>query len=142
MKLSARNCFPGTVAGIKRGAINSEVELALPGEKRIVAVITNESVENLGLTSGREAYAIIKAPLVIIAKGAQDLKFSTRNVLTGTVKGIRHGQVNAEISLDISGGLAVSSIITEESVKSMELKEGDEVSALFKASNVILAVKA
>lgn len=142
MKISARNCFPGTVAGIKRGAINSEVELALPGGNKIIAVITNESLENLGLATGSASYAIIKAPLVIIAKGTQDLKFSTRNVLKGSVKDIRHGQVNAEICLALAGGLTASSIITEESVKSMELKEGDEVSALFKASSVILAVKA
>ena len=67
MKLSARNIFKGVVVNVVKGAINSEVTIELPGGAQIVSVITNSSVENLGLKKGKEAYAVIKASNVMIA---------------------------------------------------------------------------
>lgn len=67
MKLSARNILKGVVVDVIKGAINSEVIIELPGGAQIVSVITNSSVENLGLKKGREAYAVIKASDVMIA---------------------------------------------------------------------------
>ena len=141
MKISARNLLQGQVTAVKKGAINAEVDLDLPGNNKIVAVITNESVEKLGLQAGVDAYAIVKAPLVIIAQDIQGMKFSTRNVLDVTVKKVEHGKVNAAISLELAGGITLSAIITEQSVADMGLNEGDRAHALFKASSVILAVK-
>jgi molybdopterin-binding protein len=67
MKLSARNILKGKVVKIVRGAVNSEVTIQLPGGEQIVSIITNASVESLGLKEGREAYAVIKASSVMIA---------------------------------------------------------------------------
>jgi len=66
MKISARNILKGKVVQIIRGAVNSEVVLELPGGTRIVSIITNNSVENLGLSEGKDAYAIIKASSVMV----------------------------------------------------------------------------
>ncbi|NLF74420.1 MAG: TOBE domain-containing protein [Chloroflexi bacterium] len=66
MKISARNTLKGTVKKITPGAVNTEVVIALPGGLEIVSVITKESAENLGLTVGKEAYAVIKASNVMI----------------------------------------------------------------------------
>lgn len=66
MKISARNTLKGTVKKITPGAVNTEVVIALPGGPEIVSVITKESAENLGLTVGKEAYAVIKASNVMI----------------------------------------------------------------------------
>ena len=142
MNISARNLLSGKVIAITPGAVNTEVKLALAEKHEIVAVITNESVAHLGLKVGSEAYAIIKAPLVIIAKGKPDMKFSTRNMLEGTVKQVELGTVNAEVSLELSGGIVLHAVITKASVDGMGLKVGDSATALFKASNVILAVQA
>ena len=142
MNISARNQLSGKVKALRPGAVNSEVELAVAGNQTIVAVITNTSVVHLGLKVGAEAYAIIKAPLVILAKGKPDMKFSTRNILEGTVKKVELGSVNAEVSLELVGGITISAVITKESVQGMGLKAGDIASAMFKASSVILAVKA
>jgi molybdate transport system regulatory protein len=141
MNISARNMLSGKVAAITPGAVNSEVILALAEKQEIVAVITNESVTHLGLKVGSEAYAIIKAPLIILAKGKPDMKFSTRNMLEGTVKRVELGTVNAEVSLELSGGVMLHAVITKASVQGMELKAGDTATALFKASTVILAVR-
>ena len=66
MKISARNILKGKVVKIVRGAVNSEVIIELPGGTRLVSIITNSSVENLGLAEGKEAYAIIKASNVMV----------------------------------------------------------------------------
>jgi molybdopterin-binding protein len=66
MKISARNILKGKVTKVTRGAVNAEVTIELPGGMQLVSIITNSSVENLGLTEGKDAYAIIKASSVMI----------------------------------------------------------------------------
>ncbi len=70
------------------------------------------------------------------------LKLSARNQLRGKVISFRKGAVNAEVNLRLAGGQTVTAVITNESVDRLEFKEGDEAVAVFKSSNVILAVKA
>ncbi|QGU32257.1 TOBE domain-containing protein [Thermochromatium tepidum] len=67
LKTSARNRLCGVVERIVTGAVNTEVVLALDGGTRLTAMITNESVTNLGLAVGRRACALIKASHVILA---------------------------------------------------------------------------
>ena len=65
MKISARNVLAGTVKNVTIGAVNAEVVLALEGGDTVVAIITNHSVDSLGLKEGGAAYAIIKASEVM-----------------------------------------------------------------------------
>ncbi|MEM5436246.1 TOBE domain-containing protein [Paraburkholderia diazotrophica] len=65
-KVSARNCVAGTVASVMKGAVNSEVIIAATGGAQIAAIVTNDSVERLGLASGKAAAAIFKASSVIV----------------------------------------------------------------------------
>jgi molybdopterin-binding protein len=67
MKVSARNLIKGQVTRIEPGAVNSVVTLEIPGGAELVSVITVASVERLGLTVGKQAYAMIKASNVMIA---------------------------------------------------------------------------
>jgi molybdopterin-binding protein len=66
LKLSARNILKGTVKAVTHGAVDSEVIIELSPGVEIVSIITKSSAENLGLTVGGSAYAVIKAPNVII----------------------------------------------------------------------------
>lgn len=66
MKLSARNQLRGTVTEIRRGEAIANVVLDVAGQ-RLVASITVEAVQELGLSEGSEATAIVKASDVIIA---------------------------------------------------------------------------
>jgi molybdopterin-binding protein len=66
MKLSARNVLKGKVIQVVKGAVNSEVTLELPGGEKLVSIITNASVESLGLAEGKEAYAVIKASNIMV----------------------------------------------------------------------------
>lgn len=67
MQLSARNNLKGKVIKLTPGAVNTEVQIQLPGGDVIVSIITKESAENLGLAVGKEAYAIIKASSIMVA---------------------------------------------------------------------------
>lgn len=67
MKLSARNVLKGTIKKVVRGAVNSEVTIQLEGGAEVVSIITNTSVDSLGLKEGVPAYAVIKASNVMIA---------------------------------------------------------------------------
>lgn len=67
MKLSARNTLKGKVVDIKTGMVNVEVDIELPGGAVVTSIITKDSCERLGLTVGKEAYAIMKASSVMVA---------------------------------------------------------------------------
>jgi molybdate transport system regulatory protein len=75
LRLSARNQLRGVVTRVTRGAVNTEVSLALEGATGstpdinstvITAVVTNESATTLALAEGRRAIAVFKASSVIL----------------------------------------------------------------------------
>jgi molybdopterin-binding protein len=66
LKLSARNQLKGTVTAVNKGAAIANVVLDVGGQ-RLVASITVEAVDDLGLTEGTEVTAIVKASDVIVA---------------------------------------------------------------------------
>ena len=66
MKVSARNVLKGKVKKITEGMVNAEVVIELPGGQEIIAVVTKTSEQSLGLSVGKEAYAIVKAASVML----------------------------------------------------------------------------
>ena len=66
------------------------------------------------------------------------MKLSARNQLQGTVRGINRGAAIANVEVDVAGQRVVASI-TVEAVDALELREGDEVTAVIKASDVMIA---
>ena len=68
MKLSARNLIKGRVVDVTRGATTAHVRIDVGGGTVITASITNEAVDDLKLTRGDTAYAVIKASDVMVAK--------------------------------------------------------------------------
>jgi molybdate transport system regulatory protein len=140
MKVSARNIFACTISGLTKGAVNSEVILTMKGGDELVSVITNESVENLGLHVGTDAYALIKASAILIAKDLEETRLSTRNILKGKIIKLIEGAVNTEVILELSGGNTISAIITNASSESLSLRESDPVCAICNSSDIILGV--
>ncbi len=145
MKTSARNQLFGKVESIVRGTVNDEVTLVLPGGQVIVAVLTHESADALGLQPGADACALVKASWVVLAVDdeAEDestLKVSARNQLHGTVETVAAGAVNSEVTLALDGGGTLTAVVTNDSIGALQLDAGRRAIALFKASSVILAV--
>jgi molybdopterin-binding protein len=66
------------------------------------------------------------------------MELSARNQLKTRVKEIKANDISAEVILDVGGQIMVASI-TADSVKRLDLKVGDDVTAIIKASSVMLA---
>ncbi len=69
------------------------------------------------------------------------MKLSARNVLTGTVTQVKKGAVAAQVKIDIGGGNVVTSTVTVDAVEDLGIEVGKKVSAIIKASEVILGVE-
>ena len=68
------------------------------------------------------------------------MKLSARNILKGTIKEIKIGVVNNEIVIQLPGGDEITSVITQTSSDRLGLEVGKSISAVIKASNVMVAV--
>ena len=66
------------------------------------------------------------------------MKVSARNVFAGEVTDIKKGAVNAEVSLTIKGGAAVTAIVTNGAVDNLGLKVGGDAYAIIKATYIII----
>lgn len=67
MKISARNQLKGKVKSVTHGPVSTEVVISIAGGVDITSVITESAAKDLGLKTGSEVYAVIKATNVIIA---------------------------------------------------------------------------
>jgi len=67
------------------------------------------------------------------------MKLSARNQISATVESITHGEAIANVVLD-AGGQRIVASITVEAVRELGIAEGAQVTAIVKASDVMLAV--
>jgi molybdate transport system regulatory protein len=67
LRVSARNQLRGTVTAVIAGSVNGEVKIALPGNRTLTAIVTNEALKELGLVEGAACSALIKSSHVLIA---------------------------------------------------------------------------
>jgi molybdopterin-binding protein len=72
MQLSARNRLPGTIVDVVKGEAAAKVTLQV-GDNHLVALITRESADELGLEAGKQATALVKATDVMILTGDRDV---------------------------------------------------------------------
>lgn len=136
MKLSARNKFIGKVTDVTRGAVNGIVKIELSNGQHITSSITLEAIDDLDITVGKEVTAIIKSTSVLIGRG--QLTLSARNKLSGTIIDINRGAVNAIVKVELPSKVVITSSITLEAVDELDLTVGTEVTAVVKASEVLI----
>ena len=137
MQISARNQIIGTIEKISLGAVNAEIQMKLKSGKSIVSIITNSSVENLGLAINDEVVAVIKSSNVLLSTQT-NLKLSARNSLNGNIEEINIGSVNAEVVVNIGNEDKIVAIVTINSIENMNLKIGTTVDAIIKASDIMI----
>ena len=137
-ELTTRNQLRGTVAKVSLGSIMAEVEIDVDGQE-FVAAVTRHSVERLGLAEDDAVTVLIKATEVMLAKGSGSYdELTTRNQIKGKVNAVETGSVMAEVRIGVTGGELVAAV-TKHSVERLALAEGDDVVALVKATEVMLA---
>ncbi len=137
MQISARNQLMGKIGEIKQARVNAEVHIVLKSGVVLVSTITNSAVEEMGLGIGDEVIGIIKASSVLVAKD-EEIATSARNKLRGTVRDIKFGDVNAQVSIDVGENDVVVATITTESVKQLGFNVGTSVCAIIKSSSIII----
>ena len=67
------------------------------------------------------------------------MQMSARNQLQGTVKSVQTGNIMAEVVVDVGGGNELVSVITKSSVERLGIKQGEKVTVIIKATEVMLA---
>ena len=142
MSISARNVFRGKVTAVHEGPINAELEITTATGDRIVAMVTDASIRSLGIATGKEAAAVIKAPWVVLMTGKPEFRFSARNQLKGKVSKVTRGAVNSQVAVTLAGGAVINAVVTNEAADELGLTVGVEVTAMFKASHVLVGVPA
>ena len=70
LKISVRNRLRGKVSRVSKGSVNSDVIITLAGGKTVSAIVTNDSIEHMGLEVGAKACALFKASSVILGVAA------------------------------------------------------------------------
>ena len=118
--------------------ILTEVEITTTSGYKLISVITKESYEKLGITLGMLMTATIKAPFVVVVKEPDARNTSARNRFPGKITRINKGQIAAEVVVGLADGTEVCALVTDVSVKNLELKPGDAVWVLFKVFSVVL----
>lgn len=140
MKTSARNQWVGKVTTVRSGAVNDEIEIGLPGGHRLSAIVTRESTEALRLRTQMTVIVLVKSSSVLLAVDLEGAKLSARNRIQGRVLTVAPGAVNAEIVLRAEGGLDVVAVVPQAALADLGLEPNAEVTALIKASDIVLAV--
>ncbi len=140
MKTSARNQWVGKVTAVRAGAVNDEVEVSLPGGLRLAAIVTRESSEALELRPEVTVIALVKSSAVLLAVDLANARISARNQISGQVLSVTPGAVNAEVVVRAASGVDVVAVVPQAAVTDLGLKPGAGVTALVKASDIVLAV--
>jgi molybdate transport system regulatory protein len=140
-KTSARNTFFGKIGAIRKGDIQSQVELVTVAGDVVTTIITNTSLNRLGLKPGSLLTAEVKAPWVIVQKSESKPSCSAENLFQGEVAQILRGRLTTEIIVRIHDGTELCSVVTEESRGKLDVAEGDDVWVMFNTFAVILRVE-
>jgi molybdate transport system regulatory protein len=137
-RTSARNSFYGKITGIKRGEVQSQVELTTLSGIQVYSIITTDSLETLELSKDRMATAIVKAPWVVVSKEEHAPRTTARNKFRGRVVKLNTGSITSEVVVELPDATLICAIVTQESVEDLGLSVGDRAWVMFKALSVIV----
>lgn len=137
MNISTPNQFVGTIQTITHGAVNTEVQLAVGHEQKLVVMITQQSATALDLTIGDSVIAVVNTAAILLTTDT-GMMTSAQNRLIGTISQINRGAVNSDIMLSLASGVTLNAMVTKASEEALVLQVGQVVSALFNATAVML----
>jgi molybdopterin-binding protein len=66
------------------------------------------------------------------------MKFGARNKISATVTEVKTGSVMSQVNVEVAGPIAMSSVLTTDSLKDLGIKAGDKVRVIVKAVSVLL----
>ena len=148
MRSSARNQFATRVTALsERGGLVDvrlqlgDPETGLSGTRgtrgpTLLATITPESAELLGLAPGREVWALVKAPAVRLVVRPARRPPPGRNQLAGRVAQLRPGATRTAVTLDLGGGESIHAAVDPDVAAG--LQPGADAWAVFDGDQVVL----
>ncbi|MDR2825390.1 MAG: TOBE domain-containing protein [Deltaproteobacteria bacterium] len=159
-KTSARNVFAGMIESVICDGVLAEVRLVTASGLRISSVITEESLHNLGLGTGRSATASVKAPFVFlqdtkeicggrsgaladlepVAAAAAKVQLYAENTFVGKVTRVAFSEIAAEILVDLPDGHKVCALLGRKNAERLGLRAGSDVRVIFRSLAVVLNV--
>ena len=140
LKTSARNSFFGKISAIKKGEIQSAVEMTTIGGDKVTTIITNDSLARLGLKTGSLITAEVKAPWVILQKSDREPESTAENRFSGTIVRINKGGITNEFVVRIADGTDLCSVVNAESARQMGLRVNEQVWVTFNSFSVVLHI--
>lgn len=117
---SARNQLPATLSSIEINGLHATLTLALSGSDILRSTITAKSVENMGLTVGCDAYAIIKSSDIHVVSTPPSSD-ATDNILSGTIESLESSGDNIEIALRLNGGTLLIALEKQDALQNLEV---------------------
>ena len=141
MKTSSRNAYSGKITAITSGCLSNEVEITLESGEKVYGRVSQSTFRELDLAEGKDAVALIKATEIMLVADDNEYAFSCRNQFTGKVLKLTRGFVNGEVLIQTPSGMEINATITLDGVNRLHLERGCTVVAMFKSSNVLVAVK-
>ena len=69
----------------------------------------------------------------------KSLKISARNQLKGKVVAVDKGIITGKVKVEITMPITITSVITKEAIEELDIKVGDEVSAIVKSTEIMIA---
>lgn len=137
-KTSARNSFFGKVHSLQKGDVQTFVRITTLDGDSLCTIVTNTSVECLGLKPGRLLSAEIKAPWMVLERQDSQGRSNLENKREGTISRITSGKINTECAVLLADGTELCAIISDIGFKELELEVGDPVRILFSCYAVVL----
>lgn len=142
MRTSARNQFATRVTALsdRGGLVDVRLQLgdaeAAASGPTLLATITPESAELLGLAPGREVWALVKAPAVRLVVRPARRPPPGRNQLAGRVAQLRPGATRTAVTLDLGGGESIHAAVDPDVAAG--LQPGADAWAVFDGDQVVL----
>lgn len=136
-KIRSQNQLLGVITAKHEGRTESEISVDLGAFTEIIVTLKSSTPDQKNHNVGDQVLLRVKPSSIIISTDRR-IRTSARNNLRGKIVRLLKGEVNTEVIIDIGNEKTMCSVITDISVKELELSVGTEVVALFKASSVTL----
>jgi molybdate transport system regulatory protein len=117
---SARNQLPATLISIEADGLHSTLALSLNATDILISTITAKSVENMGLTIGCDAYAIIKSSDIKILTNPSSLN-TADNILTGIIESLESTGDNIEVTLRLIGNTLLIALVKQDALQDLQI---------------------
>ena len=130
------NILRGTILSIETEGNLSLVKVQV-GDSKLTSIIIETSQSATYLFEGNELNVLFKETEVVIGKG-KDIPISLQNRLICKVQNIEIGALLGKLTLQHPQGI-IRSVITANAIRQLEVKVGDEVTALIKTNEVMLS---